>query len=106
MDREQYVREANRQLEDQEFFKLLTKPVFMDSVEEIKQELDTLQKEGKSGIHNRTGYTKRVTILYFTQNSQKKSAWPFPNMPPDRPIVSDCGSRIHRLLSQPIIYQA
>lgn len=58
MDREQYVREANRQLEDQEFFKLLTKPVFMDSVEEIKQELDTLQKEGhltKSQVEYITG---------------------------------------------------
>lgn len=77
MDREQYVREANRQLEDQEFFKLLTKPIFMDSVEEIKQELDTLQKEGhltKSQVEYITGQgTPRGRRFYILPKIHKKN---------------------------------
>lgn len=38
MDREQYVKEVNRQLEDQEFYKPLAEPINMDSVEVIQQE--------------------------------------------------------------------
>lgn len=37
MDREQYVKEVNWQLEDQEFYRLLEEPIYMDSVEVIKK---------------------------------------------------------------------
>lgn len=97
MDRWQYVREAMRQLEDTEFYKELGEPIYMESVEQIKKELQVLQ--GK-GILNKkqTKYiggldTPRERIFYLLPKVHKdRASWPFPDMPPGRPIVSDCGS--------------
>lgn len=83
MDREQYVKDVNRQLEDQEFYRPLEEPIYMDSVDIIKNGYITkrrLPHKNTSGIHNITRDTKR---------EEEKASWPFPNMPPGRPVVSD-----------------
>lgn len=43
MDREQYVREAIRQLEDREFYEELQEPIFPESVVLIREELGRLR---------------------------------------------------------------
>jgi len=37
MDREQYIREAMRQLQDREFYRLLDKPIFLKSIDIIEE---------------------------------------------------------------------
>ncbi|MGL5901975.1 MAG: hypothetical protein ACRCZO_04755, partial [Cetobacterium sp.] len=46
MDREQYVREAMRQLEDRDYYEELQKPIFLESAGLIKEELGRLQEGG------------------------------------------------------------
>ncbi|XDV11124.1 hypothetical protein PO909_000146, partial [Leuciscus waleckii] len=97
MDRWQYVREAMRQLEDPEFYEELTEPIYLESVERIKNELQILQKRGrlseKQAKYIRGSDTPRERIFYLLPKVHKeRTAWPFPDMPPGRPIVSDCGS--------------
>lgn len=44
MDREQYIREAMRQLQDGEFYRPLDKPIFLESVDIIEEELKQLHQ--------------------------------------------------------------
>lgn len=97
MDRWQYVREAMRQLEDTEFYEELTEPIYLESVERIKSELQVLQEKGilnkKQVEYIRGRDTPRERIFYLLPKVHKdRATWPFPDMPPGRPIVSDCGS--------------
>uniref|UniRef100_A0AAR2JGT8 Uncharacterized protein n=1 Tax=Pygocentrus nattereri TaxID=42514 RepID=A0AAR2JGT8_PYGNA len=72
MDRNQYVKEANRQLNNPQYYQKLDKPIFPQTSEGIRKCLDSLL-------------------------SAAKETWPTEYMPPGRPIVSDCGSESYKI---------
>lgn len=97
MDREQYVREAMRQLGDREFYEELQEPIFLESVELIQEELGQLQERGslsaKQVQYIKGSDTPRERRFYLLPKIHKdRATWPFPDIPPGRPIVSDCSS--------------
>lgn len=60
MDREQYVKEAERQLMDREFYMEIGKPIYPESIKVIEEELRRLKERGilnKKQIHYLKGYS-------------------------------------------------
>lgn len=69
----------------------------MDYLEIIKKEKEKLQKEGyltKAQVNYiiRQEMLKGRVFYILTKIHKDKASWPFPDMPPGRPIFSDCGN--------------
>lgn len=98
LDREQYIFEAERQLKDKTYYKKLDKPVYWETIPMVRDVLNSLQKKK---------FINRKQFTYLMGNSQPRERrfyvlpkihkepekWTIPyEVPPGRPIVSDCGS--------------
>ena len=103
MDLENYIFEANRQLDDCNYYKVLDRPVYTDNIPGIKAILQKMKNEGfingeqlkfLSGPDN-----PRHRIFYLLPKIHKnKSKWTIPDkMPEGRPIVSDVESESYRV---------
>ncbi|MGL5596520.1 MAG: hypothetical protein ACRDDA_00030, partial [Aeromonas sp.] len=97
MDRAQYIREAMRQLQDTQYYKKLQKLIYTDSIKIIGDLVDQLVAQGylnrKQGDYVKGNGTPRPRRFYILPKIHKsRTSWPFEDMPPGRPIVSDCGS--------------
>lgn len=101
MDRKQYLWEGYRQLNDRTYYKKLDKPIYPDTIPMVEKILDTLY--GKGFINN-----KQRTYLLGNPNPQPRRFYMLPKIhkdpekwsrpheiPPGRPIVSDCGSETY-----------
>lgn len=84
MDREQYESEAMWQLQDGKFYKSLDKPIILESIDITAEELE------------QQGYLTERHMQYVRGQDKDKDrvSWPFPYVPPGRPIMSDCGSEL------------
>lgn len=87
MDREQYIREAMRQLQNEEFYRELREPMYPESTGVIKVELERLRREGfinKKQLEYLKGQgTPKERRFYLLPKIHKpKGAWPFPDVPP------------------------
>lgn len=98
MDRDAYIHEAHRQLNQNEYYKKLEGPIFPETITKIKQIILNLSE--KKFINK-----KQITYLippdeprarrfYLLPKVHKNpESWSIPyRMPPGRPIVSDCES--------------
>lgn len=98
MDRTQYVKEATRQLEDPIYYKPLKKPLFPKVMPIVRSILDSLVTEKFISKKQRTYLIgppePRVRRFYILPKIHKEqSKWTVPGeIPPGRPIVSDCSS--------------
>lgn len=97
MDKEQYIKEAERQLVDREFYSEIKEPIYLESIQVIAEGLKRLQDRGilsKRQIQYLEGSgTPRGRKFYLLPKVHKnKDSWPFPDVPPRRPIFYDCGS--------------
>ena len=98
MDRKQYVFEANRQLSDTKYYKLLEAPIYPQTVPMIRHIVDQLYKfkyiNAKQRTYLQGPREPRVRRFYILPKIHKEpEKWTVPGkIAPGRPIVSDCSS--------------
>lgn len=101
MDRDQYLWEGKRQLDDTNYYKKLDKPLFPETAKLVKKIIDKLlekkfinQKQHKYLIGNPE---PRARLFYLLPKIHKDpEKWSRPHIiPPGRPIVSDCDSETY-----------
>lgn len=102
MDREQYILEAQRQLNDTTYYKKLDKPIYMDTVPLIQEILSKLKKKrvinAKQFEYLQGDLRPRERRFYILPKIHKDpTTWTVPfEVPKGRPIVSDCSSESYR----------
>lgn len=101
MDREQYIFEVNRQLNDKVYYKKLQEPIYLETVpmvQEIVEKLKTRRfvnyRQAKYLIGSEEPRERRFYILPKIHKPPEKWTIPF-EIPPGRPIVSDCSSETY-----------
>lgn len=102
MDREQYILEAQRQLDDLKYYKKLDKPIYMDTIALVQNILVRLKKKkiiNKVQLDYLQGDLRpRERRFYILPKIHKNpETWTIPfEVPKGRPIVSDCSSETYR----------
>ena len=98
MDKSEYLAEAQRQLENERYYKKIDTPIFPDTCNEVTEILNTLQNNHRLNLaqvkYLSPPEDPRPRIFYLLPKIHKAmEKWSVENkMPPGRPIVSDCGS--------------
>lgn len=101
LDREQYLWEGYRQLNDKKYYKSLKKPIFKDTIPLVTEILQKLQTKKFINAKQRSflmgDAEPRPRLFYMLPKIHKaRDKWSLPNViPPGRPIVSDCGSETY-----------
>lgn len=102
LSREQYILEVERQLNDKVYYQKLKEPIYMKTIPMILNILDQLKKK-KFITERQRQYLgggssqpreRRFYILPKIHKDPKTWTVPF-QVPPGRPIVSDCGSETY-----------
>lgn len=101
LSRTQYTFEVERQLKDKEYYQKLDEPIHMNTIPMVDKILDQLKAKKfinakqkaylKGDRHPRE---RRFYILPKIHKDPEKWTIPF-ELPPGRPIVSDCGSETY-----------
>lgn len=101
LSREQYILEVERQLRDAEYYRKLDKPIYPDTIPMVKTIVDSLKKkkfinakQQKYLIGDGQPRERRFYILPKIHKDPDKWTVPF-QVPPGRPIVSDCNSETY-----------
>lgn len=101
LDRFQYLWEGNRQLSDRKYYKPLRQPIFPQKIPMIIKIIDRLHQNKYINLKQKKyliGQAKpRPKRFYLLPKIHKNPAsWSNPwEIPPGRPIVSDCGSETY-----------
>lgn len=101
MDREAYINEAERQLNQEAYYKKIPQPIFQKTVPEVQKILTQLREGGYINKKQETYLmgpdNPRQRLFYLLPKIHKDpESWSIPfEMPPGRPIVSDCGSETY-----------
>lgn len=102
MNRSDYIKEADRQLNNNKYYIKLTQPLCHNNVNKIHTVLTEMLNKGfisKNQLEYLSGpsdYRPRVFYL-LPKIHKKQTTWPNPNMPEGRPIVSDVNSETYRV---------
>ena len=104
LDRECYIREAERQLSNPKYYCKINEPIYLHNIDKINSILRRLH-EGKHISGKQLQYlladkeSSRPRIFYLLPKIHKnKDSWPQPGrMPEGRPVVSDCSSESYRV---------
>ena len=103
MDKENYLAEGYRQLGNENHYRKLENPIFQDTGAKINEILDDLENQSKYLSQKQLEYLRpsaepRPRVMYMLPKIHKPfEKWPFPAMPPGRPIVSDCSSESYAI---------
>lgn len=101
LSREQYIFEVERQLNDPIYYKKLDKPMYMDTIPIVKNIIDRLKQKkfinAKQRQYLKGNLQPRERRFYILPKIHKEpQKWTIPfELPPGRPIVSDCGSETY-----------
>lgn len=101
MDREQYLFEGYRQLNDKTYYKKLQKPIYKDTIPMIEKIIQSLYDKKFINFKQRTyllgDSEPRPRLFYILPKIHKEiSKWDTEyKIPPGRPIVSDCSSETY-----------
>ena len=101
LSREQYDLEVQRQLNDTVYYKKLDKPIFMETIPLIDNILNTLKKKKFINEKQRkylkgTSQPRERRFYVLPKIHKDPKSWTVPfEVPPGRPIVSDCGSETY-----------
>ncbi len=102
MDREQYVWEGERQLNISDHYKPLEKPIYPETMKQVRKILEQMYNVGIINSKQREylggNGTPRMRRFYLLPKIHKESEkWSIPHkVPPGRPIVSDCNSETYQ----------
>lgn len=105
MNTENYIIEANRQLDDKKYYKRIGEPLIDHNIRLIRASLQDMFRQGyidKDRFNYLSGPSeKRIRQFYMLPKIHKKQeSWPQPGlMPAGRPIVSDVESETYRISS-------
>lgn len=103
MDKENYIFESNRQLNDDKYYKILEQPIFPENIPKIRRVLEQMRNENyidQKQFEFLSGpVTPRNRVFYLLPKIHKdKNKWTIPDkMPEGRPIVSDVESESYRV---------
>ena len=103
LNKENYVLEAERQLANKKHYKKLDKPVFPETAEKFNQVLEEMKRKrfiGKKEFDYLEAHEDaRPRQLYLLPKIHKEpEKWTVPGeMPPGRPIISDCSSESYAI---------
>jgi len=104
MDKEAYINEANRQLQNTKYYRKIDEPIYPENTMKINLILDDLfhrrKIEKKEYDYLRAdSETARTRLFYLLPKIHKnRESWPQLNrMPEGRPIVSDCSSESYHV---------
>ena len=102
MDREKYIKEAMRQLNDVAYYKPLVEPIYLESIPLISNILDRLVKKGHITTKQKSyllpsGKIRKRLFYLLPKIHKSRDQWPLGDIPPGRPIVSDCGSESYHI---------
>lgn len=101
MDREQYTKEAHRQLQNKDYYRPLTRPIYTRTIPVIHRMIDNLKNKGFIDELQRQylkgqGAPRPRRFYMLPKIHKEQQKWPVPGlMPPGRPIVSDCESETY-----------
>ncbi|KAL2078819.1 hypothetical protein ACEWY4_026504 [Coilia grayii] len=101
MDIQQYIWEAERQLNNPDHYIKLDKPIYLDTIPQVQNILMSLKEKGflnQKQVHYLIGKDKpRPRYFYLLPKIHKApGSWSRPyEIPPGRPIVSDCSSETY-----------
>ena len=102
MNRDAYIREGMRQLNDPVFYEKLPAPIFPQTAETVLDIVSDLKQKGfideKQFNFLKPPQDPRPRIFYFLPKIHKPlSKWSALDQPPGRPIVSDCSSESYEI---------
>ena len=103
MQRDCYIHEALRQLSNTEYYQKIMAPVYPKTFNTINEIIGRLQNQrkldSKQAKYLKPDENAKPRTFYLLPKIHKdREKWTIPNeMPPGRPIVSDCGSDNYRL---------
>jgi len=102
LNKDAYLREADRQLSNENYYTKLSQPIHKLNISKINEILESMEAHDfinkKQLQYLRAEETNRARTFYLLPKIHKPRAkWPQPNMPEGRPIVSDCGSESYRI---------
>lgn len=99
---ESYVQEVFRQLNDKKYYTPLVNPLFHDTSIMIRKLVDKLFVQKLISEKQKKFLTPpefpRPRLFYLLPKTHKPpSSWPTNDMPPGRPIISNCGSETNHI---------
>jgi len=101
LDRDQYVWEAQRQLAVSEHYRPLKEPIFPQTQSEVKEILEEMCSQKIINIHQKNylvgeGSPRPRRFYLLPKIHKEPEKWSVPHeIPPGRPIVSDCNSETY-----------
>ena len=103
INKSNYINEAERQLNNEKYYREIDKPLYMDNIPKIRKILTDMLKE-KIITKDQFNYLigpeeiKSRTFYLLPKIHKNKDLWPQPGlMPEGRPIVSDIDSETYRV---------
>ena len=100
MDKESYVKEAYRQLNNNKYYQRISASTFDINRQHINRVINTLfaksfisSKQKSFLLGSENNKTRKFYLLPKVHKERK--TWPHSNMPSGRPIVTCCGSELH-----------
>ena len=103
MDRDKYILEGERQLNDTHYYAKLPQVLYPETKSMITSVLDGLLNDNHITARQYTYLSgdpapKQRHIYFLPKIHKDPSSWPVPHeVPAGRPIVSDCGSETYRI---------
>jgi hypothetical protein len=102
MNKNSYLNEARRQLDNVNYYKKLDGPIFLNNVAKINNVLKTMRNDGfinakQFQFLQASDSDKPRTFYLLPKIHKPRDRWPQTDMPEGRPIVSDCGSESYRI---------
>lgn len=102
LSREQYVTEVKRQLSDGIYYKKLKEPIYLQTIPMVSRILDELYNKRvinkkQSSYLKGEGQPRPRRFYILPKIHKEPEKWTVPHeIPPGRPIVSDCGSETYQ----------
>lgn len=102
LSREQYVTEVKRQLSDSIYYKKLKEPIYLQTIPMVGRILDELYNKRvinkkQSSYLKGEGQPRPRRFYILPKIHKEPEKWTVPHeIPPGRPIVSDCGSETYQ----------